>query len=119
MTSPQLAEWVRTRVPDCQPDHAKYLGVVIGTDASAHRWTKVRSKFVAVCAPICRSQSLVWRLVSFKFYALSVLVFASSVSESDKETITAENRHVCGFRLAHSMRSHLPCFSEEVFVPSK
>ena len=86
MTSPQLAEWVRTRVPDFQPDHAKYLGVVIGPDASAHRWTKVRNKFVAVCAPICTSQSLVWRLVSFKFYALSVLDFALSVSE----TITAE-----------------------------
>ena len=36
-------------------------------------------------------QSLVQRLVSFKIYAPSVVAFVGSVSEPDKETITAEN----------------------------
>ena len=73
-------------------DHAKYLGVVIGPGASAHRWTKAGHKFNAVCARVrASSQSLVWMLVSFKIYAPSVLAFVGSVSEPDKETIAAEN----------------------------
>ena len=96
MTSLQLAEWVGHPCPAFQPmqicDHAKYLGVGISPVAPAHRWTKARNKFNAACAPIrASSQRLVQKLVPFKFYALSVLVFSGSSSELDKEIITAEN----------------------------
>ena len=96
MTGAQLADWVGTHVPDFQPvqigDHANYLGVVIGPGAPAHRWTKGRNQFMAVCARIrASSQSLVQRSVSFKISALPVLAFVGSVSEPDKESVTAEN----------------------------
>ena len=108
MTSLQLSEWVGAHVPVFRQmqikDHAKYLGVVIGPGAAAHRWTKSRNTFIAVCARLHASaQNLVQRPVSFKVYALSVLSFVGSVAAQWKIW------HSKGFRQAHFMRSHLPC----------
>ena len=56
LTSLQLSEWVGAHVPVLRQmqikDHAKYLGVVIGPSAAAHRWTKSRNTLnCCMCPP--------------------------------------------------------------------
>ena len=73
-------------------DHARCLGVEMEPGAADHRWTKARNKSVGVCARIrSSSRCLVQRLVSFKSFALSVLIFIGSVAEPYKAAIAAEN----------------------------
>ena len=56
----QLAEWVGTYVPDFWPmqisDHAKYLGVVNGPGAPAHKRTEARNKLNIAYARIRASR---------------------------------------------------------------
>ena len=83
---PQLLASVGSHVPVFRQlqikDHAKYLGVEIGSDAAESQMDQARNRFVCVCARIrTSSQSLVQRLVSFNIYALSVLSFIGSVAD--------------------------------------
>ena len=45
---------------------------------------------MVICSIRTSSQSVVQRLVSFKMYALSILISVGSVAEPDDETIAAE-----------------------------